>query len=168
MTQTILLIEDNEDDAELTKRALKKCNSALEVIHLKDGAEAVQWLTHSTEEANAPKLDLLALILLDIKLPKLNGIEVLKQIRQNERTKLIPVVMLTSSKEEEDLINSYKNQCNSYITKPIEFTKFNDAVIQTGTYWLQLNQQPQTLIITNAQSISIKPPYSDLAHEEAQ
>ncbi len=146
----ILLVEDNDDDAELTKRAMRRCNIANHVVHVHDGLEALSWLTALDSDGGKLQNDLPALIMLDIKLPKLNGIEVLKRIRQNQITKLIPVVILTSSAEEEDIINSYANGCNSYIRKPIDFTLFNDAVIRTGMYWLLLNEPPISARVVNA------------------
>jgi two-component system, response regulator len=136
----ILLIEDNNSDAELTIRALKKANIANKLIHLKDGVEALDFIfargayTKYAYE-NYPKL-----ILLDIKMPKVDGIEVLKQLKANEKTKQIPVVVMTSSKEEQDIVNSYKLGVNSYVVKPVEFENFAKAVADLGWYWLLLNQ----------------------------
>ncbi len=151
-TKIILHVEDNDDDAELAKRALKKCNFEYEIVHVNDGAKALQWLFGSVEINCPPTHVLPAMILLDLKLPKLNGIEVLKRIRQNQRTKLVPVVILTSSAEEEDIVNSYAFGCNSYIRKPIDFSQFNDAVIRTGMYWLLLNEPPIPAEVVNVRT----------------
>ena len=138
----ILLVEDNPNDVELTLRALKKHNLANKVHVVKDGAEALDYIfsrgTYENRNVNErPKL-----ILLDLKLPKVDGLEVLRQIKSDERTKTIPVVVLTSSREEQDMIESYKLGVNSYIVKPVDFDKFLDAVSKLGLYWLLLNEQP--------------------------
>lgn len=130
-----MLVEDNPDDVALTQRAFKKSNVANEIIVARDGAEALALLFDKTKE-------LPALVLLDLKLPKVDGLEVLKRIRADEETKLIPVVILTSSKEDEDLKNGYKLGCNSYIRKPVDFNQFAEAVKTLGLYWLVLNEAP--------------------------
>ena len=131
----ILLVEDNPDDVALTLRAFKKNNIMNEIIIAKDGAEALAFLLDKNRE-------LPALVLLDLKLPKVGGLEVLEKIRATPETKLIPVVILTSSKEEADLTNGYKLGCNSYIRKPVDFVQFADAVKTLGLYWLVLNEGP--------------------------
>jgi len=132
----ILLVEDNQDDAELTIRALKKYNLANHLLHLQDGEEALNFLFASTGNS-LPKI-----ILLDIKMPKVDGIEVLRKIKADPYRKIIPVVVLTSSKEERDIIESYKLGVNAYIVKPVEFDKFVKAVSEIGFFWLLLNQPP--------------------------
>jgi two-component system response regulator len=132
----ILLIEDNPDDAELTIRVLKKNNLANNLLHLQDGEEALDFLFGKGFN-NIPKL-----ILLDLKMPKVDGIEVLRKIKSDEHKKLIPVVILTSSKEERDVIESYQLGVNAYVVKPVEFEKFVEAVTQLGLFWLILNQPP--------------------------
>lgn len=134
----ILLVEDNPDDEALTLRALKKNKIANPVEVARDGQEAVDLLF----DAARP---LPGLILLDLKLPKISGVEILKRARAEERTKLVPIVVLTSSKEDSDLIDSYKNGCNSYVRKPVEFDKFVEAVGHLGMYWLVLNEPPPVL-----------------------
>jgi len=139
----ILLVEDNPNDVELTLRALKKNNLTNKVHVVKDGAEALEYIFAtgayaSRDSNNNPKV-----ILLDLKLPKVDGLEVLRQIKSNERTKMIPVVVLTSSKEERDLVESYKLGANSFITKPVDFESFVKAVKELGLYWLLLNQSPR-------------------------
>jgi CheY-like chemotaxis protein len=131
----ILLVEDNPDDVALTLRAFKKNNIMNEIIVAKDGAEALALLLDKN-------LELPALVLLDLKLPKVGGLEVLEKIRATPETKLIPVVILTSSKEEADLTNGYKSGCNSYIRKPVDFVQFAEAVKTLGLYWLVLNEGP--------------------------
>jgi two-component system response regulator len=133
----ILLVEDSLDDADLTIRALKKKNLANNLLHLEDGAEALNFI-FSPEGLNMPKL-----ILLDLKMPKLSGIQVLKALKSDERTRTIPVVVLTSSKEEPDIKECYALGVNSYIVKPVEFDGFLNAVSELGMYWLLLNQPPQ-------------------------
>jgi two-component system response regulator len=132
----ILLVEDNRDDAELTIRALKKYNLANHLLHLEDGEEALDFL-FGTSVSVLPKI-----ILLDIKMPKVDGIEVLRKIKNDPYRKIIPVVVLTSSKEERDIIESYKLGVNAYIVKPVEFDKFVKAVSEIGFFWLILNQPP--------------------------
>jgi two-component system, response regulator len=139
----ILLVEDNPSDAELTMLALKEKNLTNKLIHLKDGAEALEYIFATGNYASRKIDDLPKLILLDINLPKVNGIEVLQKIRSDERTKMIPVVILTSSKEDKDVIESYKLGVNSYIVKPVEFDKFRDAVGEVGLYWMLLNHPPK-------------------------
>ncbi len=140
--KTILLVEDNPDDEELTRLALQKNNiaNALHVVH--DGAAALDYVFCRGAYRNRDPNDLPTIILLDLKLPKVDGLEVLKQLRAHERTKVLPVVILTSSKEEQDLINGYRYGANSYIRKPVDFDQFVDAVRQLGLYWLVLNEPP--------------------------
>lgn len=133
----ILLVEDNPDDELLAMRALKKNNILNEVRVARDGAEALDYLEGLAEEETLPEL-----ILLDLQLPKVSGLEVLKAIRDNPRTQLLPVVILTSSDEEKDLVSSYQLGANSYIRKPVDFSQFVDAVQQLGIYWLVLNLTP--------------------------
>ena len=134
----ILLVEDNPDDVELTLRAFKKHNLANVIMVAKDGEEALKILLPQKKE-NAKLPDI---ILLDLKLPKVDGLEVLRQVKGNPETKPIPVVVLTSSKEEKDLMESYNLGVNSYIRKPVDFEQFTEAVMQLGLYWLLLNEAP--------------------------
>jgi two-component system response regulator len=138
----ILLVEDNPDDVELTKRALKIHNIANEVIVARDGAEALDYLFATGAYAGRDMTVAPQLILLDLKLPKVDGLEVLRRLRSDERTMFLPVVILTSSKEEQDLVNGYKLHANSYIRKPVDFNQFSEAVRQLGLYWLVLNEPP--------------------------
>jgi two-component system response regulator len=140
--ETILLIEDNPDDIELTKRAFRKNNIANELAITHDGIEALDYLFCRGAYTKRNIKDTPRLILLDLKLPKLNGLQVLEQLRANVNTKLIPVVILTSSKEEQDLINGYRNGANSYVRKPINFNDFVEAMRQIGLYWLLINEPP--------------------------
>lgn len=138
--KTILLVEDNANDEFLTLRALKKYNIANDVVVTRDGAEALDYLfgTGSYEGRNVSELPVV--MLLDLKLPKLDGLEVLRRIRGDTRTRYLPVVILTSSNEDKDVINGYKLGTNSYVQKPVDFTAFVDAVGQLGVYWLMLNE----------------------------
>lgn len=141
MTQDlILLIEDNPDDEALTLRALKKNNIANEVVVARDGAEALEVLFHQGAHAHrAPTLP--ALVLLDLNLPKIDGLGVLKRIRAEERTKMLPVVVLTSSKQDDDIVASYSNGANAYVRKPVEFADFMEAMKTLGMFWLILNER---------------------------
>jgi len=138
----ILIVEDNPDDEELTIRALRKNNIGNRLVVVRDGAEALDFLFCTGVYAERNPHDLPQTILLDLKLPKVDGLEVLKRIRADERTSLLPVVILTSSNEERDLLQSYKNGANSYVRKPVDFTEFLDAARQLGLYWLVLNEAP--------------------------
>ena len=140
--KTILLVEDNPDDEVLTLRALKKNNIGNEVIVARDGAEALDYLFGTEAYAGRDMQITPAITLLDLKLPKVDGLEVLNRLRSDNRTKLLPVVILTSSKEEQDLINGYKLGANSYIRKPVDFAQFVEAIRQLGLYWLVLNEPP--------------------------
>lgn len=141
-TQVILLVEDNEDDIELTLRALEKSNILNEVVVARDGAEALDYLFGTGKYAGRDMDDAPTVTLLDLKLPKIDGVEVLKRIRADGRTRLLPVVVLTSSKEQEDIIKCYSLGANSYVRKPVNFNEFVEAVRQLGLYWLILNEPP--------------------------
>ena len=138
----ILLVEDNPDDVELTLRAFNKSNLQNPIEVVTDGASALDYLFCHGSYAERNSNLMPAVILLDLKLPKIGGLDVLKEIRNNPKTKLIPVVILTSSMEEQDLANSYRNGANSYIRKPVDFNKFIDSIQQLGLYWLLLNEIP--------------------------
>lgn len=140
--KVILLVEDNPDDEALTLRALKKNNIGNEVIIARDGAEALEFLFGSGRHAGRDMSVMPAITLLDLKLPKIDGLEVLQRVRSDPRTSLIPVVILTSSREEQDLVKGYSLGANSYIRKPVDFTQFVEAVRQLGLYWLVLNESP--------------------------
>jgi two-component system response regulator len=140
----ILLVEDNPDDELLTKRALRGAKVENEIVVAHDGAEALEFLHGAgPPEHSSPLVP--AVVLLDLKLPKVDGLEVLRQIRENERTKNFPVVVLTSSSEQEDVVRSYALGVNSYVRKPVEFKTFIDAVGQLGLYWLLLNKSAETV-----------------------
>jgi two-component system response regulator len=140
--KTILLIEDNPDDEALTLRALRKNNILNEVAVARDGQEALDYLfCEGAYAARAPD-DVPTVVLLDLKLPKIDGLEVLQRVRADARTRLQPVVILTSSKEEQDMVNGYRLGANSYIRKPVDFNQFMDAIRQLGLYWLMLNEPP--------------------------
>ena len=138
----ILLVEDNPDDEALTLRALKKSHIGNEVFVVRDGAEALDFLFCTGAYADRGPHDMPQMILLDLKLPKVDGLEVLRRIRADERTCLLAVVILTSSNEEQDLLEGYKNGANSYIRKPVDFNQFAEAIRQLGLYWLVLNEPP--------------------------
>jgi two-component system response regulator len=138
----ILLVEDNPDDQELTLRALKANNILNEVVMAQDGAEALDYLFGEGSYAGRDLAVMPQVVLLDLKLPKLDGLEVLQRMRADERTRLVPVVILTSSKEERDLVNGYRSGANSYVRKPVDFAEFREAVRQLGLYWLLLNEPP--------------------------
>jgi CheY-like chemotaxis protein len=139
----ILLVEDNPTDAELTIRALNKYNLGNNLIHLKDGAEALDFIFAKGAYADGTVKNGLKIILLDLKMPKVGGIEVLKQIKADDRTSSIPVIVMTSSKEEHDILTSYKYGVNSYVVKPVDFDQFAKAVADLGLYWLLINQPPK-------------------------
>lgn len=138
----ILLVEDNPDDEALTLRALKKNNILNEVMVARDGVEALDCLLGSGGKPGRVRLDELAVVLLDLKLPKIDGLGVLRRLRADPRTKLLPIVILTSSKEEQDLIGAYGLGANSYVQKPVNFADFADAIRQLGLYWLVTNAPP--------------------------
>ena len=140
----ILLVEDNPDDEALTIRALKKNNIGNDLAVVRDGAEALEFLFCTGAYADRDPNDRPQVILLDINLPKVDGLEVLRRIRADESTRLLPVVILTSSKEEQDMIRSYSLGANSYVRKPVDFDQFVEAVRQLGLYWLILNEAPPT------------------------
>src|SRR3990172_10367581 len=142
INRTILLVEDNPDDEALTLRALKKKNILNDINVVRDGVEALDYLFGTGPYVSRKNEHNPAVILLDLKLPKIDGLDVLKKMRANEKTKNIPVVVLTSSKEEKDIINSYNFGANSYIRKPVQFEEFTEAVGQLGLYWLLLNHPP--------------------------
>jgi two-component system, response regulator len=138
----ILLVEDNADDEALTLRALKKNNIQNEVVVAHDGAEALDYLFATGVYAGRDLRVMPTITLLDLKLPKIDGLEVLRRLRADDRTKLLPVVILTSSKEEQDIITGYSLGANSYIRKPVDFAQFTEAVRELGLYWLVLNERP--------------------------
>jgi two-component system response regulator len=144
-TKTILLIEDDQDDEELTLRALKKSHILNDVVVARDGAEALEYLYATGKYANRDQGLQPAVVLLDLKLPKINGLEVLRRMRADPRTKLLPVVIFSSSKEEQDIIEGYRLGANSYISKPVDVEQFLKAVANLGLYWLLLNDAPPTL-----------------------
>jgi two-component system, response regulator len=143
--KVILLVEDNPDDVELTKMAFEKNNIANRVIVARDGVEALDYMFGTGLYAGRNAKDIPIVILLDLKLPKIDGLEVLKSIRQNEFTRLTPVVILTSSAEEKDVINGYNMGASSYIRKPVNFEQFTDAIKHLGLYWLVWNEPPPPL-----------------------
>jgi two-component system response regulator len=140
--RTILLVEDNPDDEELTLRALARNNIGNQVVVVRDGQEALDWLEGTGGHAGRDASNVPALILLDLKLPKVDGLDVLRRVRANPNTAIVPVVILTSSKEERDRASGYRGGANSYVQKPVDFTSFVDAVRQLGMYWLMLNEPP--------------------------
>ena len=139
----ILLVEDNQDDLEMTLRALKKANLANHIQVARDGAEALDFIFCQGEHANRKMEHGPRMILLDLKLPKVDGMEVLKRVKGDPRTKMTPVIMMTSSKEQKDVIESYHLGVNSYVVKPVNFEGFATAIQELGMYWLLLNQPPK-------------------------
>jgi len=140
--RTILLVEDNPDDEALTIRAFAKNRITNPVVVAHDGVEALDYLFATGAYAGRKEEERPSVVLLDLKLPKLDGLDVLKRIRADERTRLLPVVILTSSKEEQDIIDGYRFGCNSYVRKPVDFDRFLEAARQLGLYWLLLNEAP--------------------------
>jgi len=140
--KVILLVEDNPDDEALTLRALRKNKVANDIIVARDGAEALDYLFATGKHAGRNPRETPQVVLLDIRLPKVDGMEVLRRIRHDERTRYVPVVILTSSKEEQDLVNGYKLGANSYVRKPVDFDQFVEAARHLGLYWLVLNESP--------------------------
>lgn len=138
----VLLVEDNPDDEALTIRSLRKANVANEIEVVRDGREAIDFLFCEGRHADRDQSNMPGLVLLDLKLPKQNGIEVLQCMRADPRTKLIPVVILTSSSEDEDVVRSYQSGANSYVRKPVDFAEFADAIAKVGLYWVILNEGP--------------------------
>jgi two-component system response regulator len=139
----ILLVEDNPDDARLVIRELKKNNLANNLIHLTDGAQALDFLFSRGEFSERKIEDKPKVILLDLKMPKIDGLQVLQKIRSEENTKLIPVVIMTSSKEEKDIVKSYSLGVNAYVVKPVGFDNFSKAVAELGMFWILVNQSPK-------------------------
>jgi two-component system response regulator len=137
---TILLVEDNAEDIELTLRAFRRSNVVNEIVVVRDGAEALDCLLQTGPPAGRPAKGTPAVILLDLKLPKIEGLEVLRRIRADERTRLIPVVVLTSSTQEKDIVSSYDRGANSFVRKPVDFGQFVEAARQLGLYWLVMNE----------------------------
>ena len=138
----ILLVEDNPDDQKLTVRALKKNNITNDIVIAEDGVQALDYLFGTGQYAGRDPQQRPSLVLLDLKLPKIDGLEVLARLRADERTRMVPVVVLTSSKEDEDLITSYQRGANSYVQKPVNFLEFVEAAGRLGVYWLMLNEPP--------------------------
>ena len=141
MSKVILLVEDNPDDEELTRVAFEESRIANELVVTRDGAEALEWIFGSGAYAERDLRIMPSVILLDLKLPKVDGLEVLERLRADDRTRRIPVVILTSSKEQEDVARSYDRGANSYVRKPVDFSQFLDAAKNLGLYWLVMNER---------------------------
>jgi two-component system response regulator len=142
MNKVILLVEDNASDEKLTVLAFKKCGVSNEVVVTRDGAEALDYIFATGKHAGRDASELPAVVLLDLMLPRIDGLEVLRRIRADERTKLMPVIVLTASKEEEDVLRSYTLGANAYVRKPVEFVAFVEAAKTLGLFWLLLNEPP--------------------------
>ncbi|HMJ11070.1 MAG TPA: response regulator [Polyangiaceae bacterium] len=142
MNKALLLVEDNASDEKLTIRAFNKSNLANEIIVVRDGEEALEYMFGTGRFADREVNDLPAVVLLDLKLPRVDGLEVLRQIRADERTKLVPIIILTSSKEDEDRAKGYSLGANAYVRKPVAFSEFTDAIRTLGLFWLVLNEPP--------------------------
>jgi CheY-like chemotaxis protein len=140
--KTILLVEDNPDDEALAIRALKRNHISNQIVVARDGVEALDYLFGNGVHAGRDLSIKPTVILLDLKLPRIDGIEVLRRLREDDRTKLLPVVVLTTSSEEQDMLDSYSLGCNSYIRKPVDFIQFSEAIRQLGMYWLLMNEPP--------------------------
>jgi len=149
LSKTILLVEDNASDVGLTQRALDKCHIANELVVAEDGQEALDYLWGSGEYAGRDTSQLPALVLLDLKLPRVGGLEVLRRIREDPRTRRLPVVILTTSKEEQDVAAGYDLGVNSYVRKPVDFVQFATAVGNLGLYWLVINEAPPKVKTVN-------------------
>jgi CheY-like chemotaxis protein len=141
-SKAILLVEDNPDDEALAIRALKRHHISNEIVVARDGVEALDYLFGTGQHAGRDTNIKPAVVLLDLKLPRIDGLEVLRRLRENETTRLLPIVVLTTSSEEQDLIDSYSLGCNSYIRKPVDFIEFSEAIRQLGMYWLLMNESP--------------------------
>ncbi len=152
MSKVILLVEDSPSDVGLTRRALERKHIANELIVAEDGQEALDYLFGTGPYASREPLPLPALVLLDLQLPKVDGLTVLRRLRGDARTELVPVVVLTTSKEDQDLIESYRLGANSYIRKPVDFNQFAEAVAHVGLYWLVLNEAPPVVAAPSAPS----------------
>jgi CheY-like chemotaxis protein len=144
LKKIILLVEDNPDDAALTRRVMEKHSVYNQIIEAHDGVEALDYLFGTGPHAGRDLSQQPDIILLDLKLPKVDGLEVLRRVRQDLRTRLLPVVILTSSKEEQDIVAGYSLGANSYVRKPIDFTEFSEAIRQLGMFWLLFNETPPT------------------------
>ncbi len=142
MTHTILLVEDNPSDEKLTLLAFKRCGVANEMVVARDGVEALDYLFATGPHAGRDPSELPTVMLLDLKLPRIDGLEVLQRVRADERTRILPVVVLTSSKEQEDMVRSYALGANAYVRKPVDFAEFAKAAETLGLFWLLLNQVP--------------------------
>jgi CheY-like chemotaxis protein len=140
--KVILLVEDNPDDEALAMRALKRHHIGNEIVVARDGVEALEYLFGTGMYAGRDVTNRPSVVLLDLKLPRVDGLEVLRRLREDQNTKFLPVVVLTTSSEEQDLLNSYSLGCNSYICKPVDFVQFSEAIRQLGMYWLLMNEPP--------------------------
>jgi CheY-like chemotaxis protein len=145
MSRVILLVEDNASDEKLTVLAFKKCGLTNDLVVVRDGAAALDYLFRTGEHADRSEVEFPTVVLLDLNLPKIDGLEVLRRVRADERTKLLPIVVLTASKEEEDILTSYSLGANAYVRKPVEFAEFVEAAKTLGLFWLLMNEPPPAL-----------------------